>query len=307
MNWIYGVRNSRLRSLSRFGRGWNGRSVRQPGQVGVFVVGMCLIAGACGGSEEGVGSEDEDRTVTPFSSISWDLPEDMEVGSIAVSSDGTQVALAFRWRVRTEMRPVEIIVFDISSGAEAWRRRFEDVGDFHLGDMAFTDAGVSLFLRANKQLKIVTLREETGAVHVIQLESPCSRTSVSATPPSEDVVYMLGIGGYCRVDLSTGDVVRLGMFDLGEDTRLLKSLRFDTTGNLVATYKDGNREVISIILSKVTLAPEGPANGEPPDLVDLYGEYLLAGPRLSDSNRMSRSGDGSTIVLLQSRSVDVLR
>lgn len=298
---------------------------------------LCLVAGACGGSEESVASSDagseegmtqdsgasegnseesgstsgdetgEEAGATGSNvSILWTAPEGMDPTTIAVSPDGAQVAVGFEAPVSIEAAPVMIVVFDVASGAEAWRSQLEDGGNLGLGSLMFTSAGVSFFAGSFDGSQIVTFGQGGEVTLVIGIDSICAQFLNGGVSPNENVAYTVVPGGFCRVDLTTADVVQLDVHDLDSGADLVDSIRFDAAGNLVATYTDGNFAVTSVTLEPRTLISNGPANAEPISVGDSYKDQLAEGLGISSGNRVAASADGSTIALLQPGSIEIL-
>ncbi len=228
-----------------------GRTRRTTGMTAVAVA-LVLVAGACGGSddnqtddgqdqatqseagdEQSSGDEpvaDESGGTGAAASIAWTAPDGMDASTIAVSPGGDQVAIGF-----SSMEPgVEIVVFDVASGAEAWRGSIDDAGAFGLGELMFTTAGVSFHSTDLEGSQIVTFTD--GNTSMVDAPTECAQFVSGTVDPTQNVAYTVVPGGFCRVDLSTGATMEVAAGDLLEGAVGANgSIRYVADGTLVAT------------------------------------------------------------------------
>lgn len=319
-------------------------SGRVVGRIGAAVLALCLVAAACGGGDAEVdgdtapAGETEDKVGTgeaadvatdsteasdadagdgevnadvdgaagSTTSFSWAAPDGMAPTTIAVSPDGSQVAIGFVAPPEVLGTRAEIVVYDVSSGSEAWRGTVDDAGISGLGGLMFTNAGASFFNFDLEGVQIVTLGEGGAFAAEVPVGFECAQFLNGAVDGSANVAYSVVPGGFCRVDLATGSIVAVTAQDLDEGAALLHSIRFDESSKLVATYTDEDFETFSVYVDPATLALDGPAAGEPPSAADTHGELLVDGVNAGSGDRVAASADGSTVALLQPGTVDVL-
>ncbi len=235
-------------------------------------------------------------------SIAWTAPDGMDAATIAVSPGGDQVAVGFQ---STSATDAEVVVLDVASGNEAWRGSIDDVGDFGLGGLMFTTAGVSFYLTTLEGSQIVTFTG--GDTSTIDVDFECAQFVSGTVHPTENVAYTVVPGGICRVDLSTGEFTAVTVGDLlpgsiGSNG----SIAFAPDGSLVATVTNADGAPQGISVDPATLAAIEPVDELPSRLETEYRDLLVAGPSISSGDRIASSPDRSTIVLLQPDSLDVI-
>lgn len=62
----------------------------------------------------------------------------------------------------------------------------------------------------------------------------------------------------------------------------------------------------AIAVDPATLTAIGPVGEVPPRLENVYGDLLVDGPSLASGDRIASTPDGSTIVLLQPSTIEVI-
>ncbi len=291
-------------------------------RFGALLVALGMVASACGSSsdtenadaataEESSGEQDDgsqpaEGDANTSATISWTAPDGMEPAELAVSPDGSHVAIGFTPPLGLEVTGAEIVVFDVTSGEEAWRASIDDAGVAGLGGMMFTTTGVSFYRLDFDGTTIVTLGDGGAVLAETPIDSECQQFLNGTVHPNDNVAYTVVPGGFCRVDLSSGEATSIRSSDLSEGAELVDSIRYDAADNLVATFKDVDFVAVSLALNPTTMASNGPAPGEPEPLGDLYRDRLIEGLNLSSGTRVASSPDRSVIALLQPGSIEVL-
>ncbi len=301
-----------------------GRTRRTTGMT-ALVLALILVASACGSDgdtqtddgqdqatdqdagtgEDSSGDEpvaDESGGNAVAASIAWTAPDGMDASTIAVSPGGDQVAIAF-----SSMEPgAEIVVFDVASGAEAWRGSIEDAGAFGLGGLMFTTEGVSFHSTTFDGSQIVTFTDGNSST-TAAVPTECAQFLSGTVDPTQNVAYTVVPGGFCRVDLSTGATLEVAAGDLLEGALGANgSIRYVADGTLVATMMGPDGAPVAVSVDPTTLTAIAPVAEVPVRLENLYGDLLVAGPSLAAGDRIASTPDGSTVVLLQPTTIEVL-
>ncbi len=280
-----------------------------------------LVAGACGSDDaaetdngqdqaaeqdadsaaEGDGTEGADEPTGVAASISWTAPDGMNPSTMAVAPGGDQVVVGF-----SSMEPgAEIVVFDVASGAEAWRASIDDAGAFGLGGLMFTTAGVSFYQTDLEGSQIVTFTDTDTST--VAASDACAQFLSGTVDPTQNVAYTVVPGGFCRVDLSTGATVEATADDLLDGAvGSNSSIQYAADGSLVATVMGADGAPAAIAVDPATLTAIGPVGEVPPRLENVYGDLLVDGPSLASGDRIASTPDGSTIVLLQPSTIEVI-
>ncbi len=305
----------------------NPRRKRRATGVPAVALAFVLVAGACGSDDTAdtdIGQEqateqdsdgaadasddgsdasagDESGATGATASIPWTAPDGTNPSTIAVSPGGDQVVVGF-----SSTEPgAEIVVFDVASGAEAWRASIDDAGAFGLGGLMFTTAGVSFYLTDLDGSQIVTFTD--GDTSMVTAPDQCAQFVSGTVDATQNVAYTVVPAGFCRVDLSTGAVVEATVGDLLDGAVALNgSIRYAADGSLVATMADADGAPTAIAVDPATLTAIGPVGELPPRLENVYGDLLVDGPVLASGDRVAGTPDGSTIVLLQPSTIDVV-
>ena len=226
----------------------------------------------------------------------------MDPATIAVSPGGDQVAGGFQ---STSASNAEVVVFDVASGNEAWRSSIDDAGDFGLGTLMFTNAGVSFYLTTLDGSQIVTFTD--GDTSMVDVDFECAQFVSGTVDPTENAAFTVVPGGICRVDLSSGEFIPVAVGDLLEGAIGSNgSIEFGADGSLVATVTNENGAPVAIAVDPATLAAIGPVDEVPSRLDTEYRDLLVEGLSLASGDRIASSPDRLTIVLLQPDALEIV-
>ncbi len=237
--------------------------------------------------------------------IAYGAPEGMSASALAVSADGSQVAVGFSPPPGGLAAPATIVVYDVASQSEAWRGEIADAGAFGISELFFTQSGVGYFKLTTAAVELITL-SPGAAPTAMPLEAGCTQLLNGAVDASSNALYSVIPSGFCRLDLSSGAAVTLSADAVVPGGVLSDSIRFDESSNLVVTVTDGDFATTSHIVDRATLAVSGSAAGEPADPADLYRDRLQSGVNLSSGSRVAANLDGSVVALLQPSDIEII-
>lgn len=249
------------------------------------------------------GSTDVAESTGSF--IAYGAPEGMSASALAVSADGSQVAVGFSPPPGGLAPPATIVVYDVASQSEAWRGEIADAGAFGISELFFTQSGVGYFKLTTAAVELITL-SPGAAPTAMPLEAGCTQLLNGAVDASSNALYSVIPSGFCRLDLSSGAAVTLSADAVVPGGVLSDSIRFDESSNLVVTVTDGDFATTSHIVDRATLAVSGSAAGEPADPADLYRDRLQSGVNLSSGSRVAANLDGSVVALLQPSDIEII-
>ncbi len=265
--------------------------------------------GATPASDAAEGAEAAAPATGVTASIPWVAPEGMTLTASAVSPDGSLVALAFAETAGLETISAEIVEYEIASGAEAWRTPIEDAGLFGPASLMYTDSGVSMMLLDLDGNRLITTQGPSVAAQLTGITPDVCGQFLNGTVDAAAVAaFTVTPGGFCRIDLRSGTVVEIQAADLVTGGSLADSIRYDESGNLVASVTDQDFVPHFFVVDPATLQPIEAAAGEPPSGADLYGDLLEDGAGIlgSSETRVAQTADGSTTAIVQPDRIDVV-
>ena len=255
-------------------------------------------------ASDGTGSQ-EAASGGGSSLIGYTAPDGMDASAIALSADGSQVAIGFGPPPTGLATPATIVVYDVASGAEAWRGEIADAGAFGVSQLFFAPGGVGFFQLATSGTELVVASSSAEPIGRA-VDSGCAQLLNGAVDEASNALYSVVPGGFCRLDMSSGTAVSLSADAVVPGGVLADSIRFDNASNLVVTVTDGDFATTSHIVDPVTLTVAGSATGEPVAAADVFRDRLVSGVNLSSDSRVAASRDGSVVALLQPDAIEVV-
>ena len=260
-------------------------------------------------TDDGAEPTDDGASGEVASAISWVAPDGMTPSTMAISPDGSQVAVSFAAPLGSVTASAEVIVYDVTSGAEVWRYATEDGGLYGYGDLVFTSAGLTAMSSTFEGVQLVRF-DATGTPNtdvMVEAGSPCGQFLNGTVDLTSDVYYTVIPSGFCRVDISTGATTELKVEDIEAGSQVADSIRFGSGGVLVASFPNADFEARTVAIDPVSFTAQGDAGQpEPASAGDLFGDRLQEGVNLSSDSRAVSTPDGSVTALLQPATIEVI-
>lgn len=244
------------------------------------------------------------------SSIAWTAPDGGDPVAVAVSPDGSRVALGFAGELAADSQPGDIVVFDTTTSSELWRVTVDDVGFSGL-NLVYTSAGVTAVVATFDGSTVATYNNGSLVSEAPVADIDCGQFLNGVADPAAPAFFTVIPGGACRVDVTSGASTKLTVADIATGVGRVPSVRWDGDVLLVAYEADTDAGFVSDTASvdpaAFTVLEAATGRAEPPSAADRFGDRLEDGIFSSSEARSAQSPDGTTVALIQPGRIDIVR